>query len=339
MNHPKVSIIVPVYNVEAYIIKCLDSIKSQSFRDFECLIIDDGSPDKSIDRAKKKIKGDNRFKIFTKKNGGLSSARNYGLRLAQGKYVSFVDSDDWIEKDMIKELFESAVEHQSDFVFCSLYVDYENGQTKELIKEGINYPTSFNSVQFPDLFVDIGCYACNKLYRKMLFKEHDIFFPERLYYEDIATFPRLFVHSSKVSRVEKPLYHYLYRESSITGAFSILKFDHYFDAVEIVNQYLKNDPKFQAYQNALHWFNALNLFYLPSAYSYYLKGKGEREYATKKIREQLKKYVVSKKDVLMLKRNQKFYLLSNGVKKAVFFIIFLWAPKTFYKIASKFDLL
>ena len=335
MSSPRVSIIVPVYNVEGYIVKCLDSILLQSFNDFECLIVDDGSLDKSIDLAREKIKEDERFKIITKKNGGLSSARNYGLKFVQGEYVSFIDSDDWIEKEMIKELYESAVEHQSDFVFCNLFVDYENGETKEVIKEGIHYPPHFNSEQFPNLFVDIGCYACNKLYRKALFDNHDISFPEGLYYEDIATFPRLYVLSNKISKVEKPFYHYLYRDSSITGAFSLQKFNDYFNAVEIVNKYLKDNLKLQVYQNALRQFNILNLFYLPSAYSYYLEGKSEREYAVKKIQEQLKKYSITKKDILMFKRNQERYFLSNGIKKAIFFVAFLWIPKTFVKIISK----
>ena len=336
MNNPKVSIILPVYNVEGYISKCIESIKYQSFKDFECIIVDDGSLDKSIDLARKKIDGDERFEIFTKENGGLGSARNYGLKIAKGKYVSFVDSDDWIESDMLKDLFQSVMENKSDLAFCSLFVDYENGKIKEIIKEGINYPIHFDSEKFPDLFIDIGCYACNKLYRKTLFDEHDILFPEGLYYEDIATFPRLYVNSNKVSRVEKPLYHYLYRDSSITGAFSLKKFDDYFNAVEIVNKYLKDNQRFQVYQNSLHQFAILNLFYLPSAYSYYLKGKKEREYAIKKIQEHLKKYSITNKDILTFKRNQKYYLLSSGMRKAIFFLGFLYAPKMLNEMISKF---
>ena len=118
MSAPKVSVIVPVYNVEKYIARCIRSIKKQTFKDFEVLIIDDGSPDKSIDIAVKVIDGDERFTVYHKENGGLSDARNYGIERAKGEYIVLIDSDDYIDSDYIRLLYNECILSGADMSMC-----------------------------------------------------------------------------------------------------------------------------------------------------------------------------------------------------------------------------
>ena len=109
-----ISIIVPVYNVENYLRMCLDSIMSQTYQNFECLLINDGSPDNSADICREYVSKDSRFRYFEKENGGLSDARNYGIRQSKGSYLTFVDSDDWLDSYYIETLYDIMIKHNAD---------------------------------------------------------------------------------------------------------------------------------------------------------------------------------------------------------------------------------
>ncbi|GMO37902.1 MAG: hypothetical protein Ta2B_17610 [Termitinemataceae bacterium] len=117
---PVISVIIPVYNVEHYLRRCLDSVLAQTFTDFECILIDDGSPDKSPAICDEYAKKDSRFVVIHQANAGVSAARNAGLDIAQGEWITFVDSDDWIEPDMLRVLYQNAVKHQSDVSVCGV---------------------------------------------------------------------------------------------------------------------------------------------------------------------------------------------------------------------------
>lgn len=119
----KVSIIVPVYNVEKYLDKCIESIVNQTYRNIEIILVDDGSPDKCPEICNEWAKKDDRIKVIHKENGGLSSARNAALEIAQGDYITFVDSDDWIENDMIQSMLTCAAKNDADIVCCGFYFD------------------------------------------------------------------------------------------------------------------------------------------------------------------------------------------------------------------------
>lgn len=126
---PTISVIIPVYNAEKYLRRCIDSVLSQTFTDFELLLIDDGSKDKSGAICDEYAAKDSRVRVFHKENGGVSSARNMGLDNACGNYIAFVDADDWIDGNMYYEMFAAINESKSDIVCCDYLYEYENGDS------------------------------------------------------------------------------------------------------------------------------------------------------------------------------------------------------------------
>ena len=217
----KVSVIVPVYNVEKYILPCLASIREQTLEDFECLIIDDGSKDQSIALAEDFIKDDPRFRIFHKPNGGLSDARNYGLDLALGDYLCFVDSDDTIERDMLEKTVANAEQYDSDIVCFDLSYVYEDGR-KERSRGGDFTVTSF--AENRDLLY-VNNSANNKLYRTPFMRGK--YFLKGMWYEDLASVPLWLIEAGRVSYVPEAFYNYLQRSGSISHSGDPRIFDIY----------------------------------------------------------------------------------------------------------------
>lgn len=228
---PKISIIVPVYNVEKYVVKCIDSIKNQSFQDYECLIVDDGSTDNSVSLVKRIIKNDNRFIILTKKNGGLSDARNYGLKYTKGEYVCFVDSDDYIDKDMLKLTYEKAKQYKSDIVCFDLYYvfDYENK-----ISKGAEFDEVSSFKENKGIIFNNNS-ANNKLYKREFLNNKQ--FIKDMWYEDMAVIPVWIAEANNMSYVNKPLYYYVQRDGSISHSANPKIFDIY-TAIDMVKKKL-----------------------------------------------------------------------------------------------------
>ena len=187
-----ISIIVPCYNMEKKIKKCICSIKKQSYKNFEAILIDDGSKDKTKEIIKKNIKNDKRFKYVYKKNGGVSSARNKGIEKAKGKYICFIDSDDYVEKNYLKELYKCLIENDSDVSACYFNRIYDK---KSVINRVDN---EIDLLKFPAPW--------NKLYKTELFKKNNIKFPVGKWYEDLCVSSEILFKLNKVSIVNKPLY-------------------------------------------------------------------------------------------------------------------------------------
>ena len=135
MGNELVSIVVPIYNVENYLRQCLDSIMGQTYQNFECLLINDGSPDHSADICREYVSKDSRFKYFEKENGGVSSARNLGIERSEGAYITFIDSDDWVESDYLEVLYKALIDEKAD-ITVSTYKQFN-------IKDGCFYIHSF----------------------------------------------------------------------------------------------------------------------------------------------------------------------------------------------------
>lgn len=208
------SIIVPVYNVEKYLDKCLASILRQTFKNFECIIIDDGSPDNSNAIIDKYVKLDQCFKVIHQKNMGLSAARNAGLDIAKGEYVVFVDSDDYIADDYLEKFALKIADTDADIVICGFieaYKDYEKNkvfaaESTEVIKQNI----------LADVWPS---YVWNKCYKKDLFT--NIRFPVGKIFEDILTIPKLCLYARKIVCIPDKLYYYnRQNENSITANMS-----------------------------------------------------------------------------------------------------------------------
>ena len=209
MNNERVSIIVPVYNAEEYINECLNSIKNQTYSDFEVIIIDDGSTDQSLVIAEEYKAEDYRFKIFSQDNKGSSAARNAGLRLAKGEYIAFVDADDWIEKDFLEILVKLITDYKADIAVC----DFDrNGQNEGNWSDGL-----FDRKQAFHEYLNIRLFnrIMNKLYRSE--RINGIFFPEgRNYMEDAVWTACVIDNIHCVVRTHEALYHYRYQEKSIS---------------------------------------------------------------------------------------------------------------------------
>lgn len=216
---PKLSIIVPVYKAEDHLPRCIDSILAQSFEDFEIILVDDGSPDKSGMICDLYAKKDSRVKVIHKKNGGVSSARNEGIRNARGRYVQFVDSDDYIDSDMCLTLLNSIEDNQTDMVVCG-YAKHYKGNKKDIIyKQKIYASVEELEIDFSKLFDQLFFnYIWNKLYRKDLILT--LFDIEINYGEDLLFNLVYLTNCNKLSIISEPYYHYHYEDNSLSTIYS-----------------------------------------------------------------------------------------------------------------------
>lgn len=239
--HQLVTIVVPIYNVEDYLEKCLVSLSCQSLKSIRVLLIDDGSTDSSSAIAKRYVTKDNRFEYYYKDNGGLSSARNFGLEKVRSKYVAFVDSDDWVHPNMYLDMSLALEESEADIATCGMFLAYPDGELKEKkIKNGIYELSSLES--YVELLNNIRVASWDKLYKTSLFINNDIRYPEGLYFEDTPTTASLVLCSDKVVASENSYYYYLQRQGSITK--SVTFEDKYLDIFDGLKQArLKNSHR------------------------------------------------------------------------------------------------
>ena len=175
----KVSIIVPVYNVEKYIRRCLDSLVNQTIDDYEVIFVNDGSPDNSKDIILEYMeKYPDIIKLYDKENGGQGSARNLGIKKATGEYLGFVDSDDFVNLEMFKKMYDLAKQKKSDIVACSYKIYYENSNTFE------DYNLKMNNETIIEDYIMEQPAIWNKLIKRELIIDNKLFFPEGIIYED-----------------------------------------------------------------------------------------------------------------------------------------------------------
>lgn len=222
----KISVIIPVYNVEKYIRKCVDSVINQTLKDIEIILVNDGSPDNCPAICDEYEKTDSRIKVIHKKNGGVSDARNAGIDIATGEYLVFVDSDDWIEPNTCEILFDEATENNAEFVIPAYYIEAKNGTTikhifnerkiifgpdniKEklfrrmlcLTKEELKYPEQIDALSG----------ICAKLYKRSIICDNNIRFIDRkLIFSEIVDFHfRYMQYVNTAVYIDVPLYHYI----------------------------------------------------------------------------------------------------------------------------------
>jgi len=245
-----ISIIVPVYNVEEYLEKCVDSIINQTYSNIEIILVDDGSKDNSGKMCDELQAKDSRIKVIHKENGGLSDARNAGLKIATGDYIGFVDSDDYIEEDMFETLYKLSKEHNSDISIVSFNEIYKGKIIGVRNSKKLEKLNKIEAIR--ELLIDtkIQSYAWNKLFKKELF--NNIEFPTNKNFEDIATTLLLFEKANKVVLLEEPKYNYVRRDNSIVGIKSYKTYKDYLDVISSKYTYL--DGKYEE----LDLWNAYN---------------------------------------------------------------------------------
>jgi glycosyltransferase involved in cell wall biosynthesis len=220
----EISIIVPVYKVEKYLKKCVDSILAQTFTDFELILVDDGSPDDSGKICEEYAEKDARVRVLHKENGGLSSARNAGIEVAKGKYLGFIDSDDYIAEDMYQTLYDLLNDYDADMSVVGMIDVYENRETMVKDNKKIEVLDQKKAIQAVLDSTGVYAYAVNKLYKKTLF--YDIRYPVGKIVEDAFIIMDLLLQCNKIVTTTEQKYYYYRRTGSITGlAFSKKNFD------------------------------------------------------------------------------------------------------------------
>lgn len=309
-----ISVIVPVYNVEAYLPRCIDSILAQTYRNLEIILVDDGTKDASDKICDAYAEKDNRIRVIHKPNGGLSSARNAGIDIATGEYLAFVDSDDWIEPDTYEHLLSAALRYDVKLVCAGRYdVDSATGEKKKgLCPPREEVVTGTEMARRIFLWENMDSASWDKLYHRCLFRE--IRFPLGKIVEDVPIMYLIALDAGKVAMCDKPVYNYYHRPGSITTARISEKTFHFAGHTEILYDYIReNVPELQ--QEA-RYFRVRSLVY--SVICVDLAEKEDRvKFAPicKKLRSQLRQHLgfILKSPFFGKKDKLTYVLLGFGI--------------------------
>lgn len=320
----KVSIIIPVYNVEKYIKKCVESVVNQSYSNLEVIIVNDGTKDDSITKINEIIEKDNRIILLEKENGGLSSARNYGLDYATGKYIAFLDSDDYIDENMIKKMVNKLESENLDFVEINYYYLYEENNTKKkaplLMYDNKNEFLAKGRVN-----------VSNKLYKKEIIDKSNLRFQNGVYYEDIGFTNKYVLNSKNIGYINYEGYYYLQRSNSIIGSKNPKGKLDIIDVFEDLIKYYKDNNLYNKYHSELEYLVSriilgssfkriidiedkdIRLEYIEKTYKFlklnfpdyknniYLNKKSTLSSSKLRLKENLKNYILKRLNIKLLK--------------------------------------
>lgn len=256
---PEVSVIVPIYNIASYLEECVQSVLAQTFKDFELLLIDDGSQDNSGALADALACKDDRIRVFHKENGGLSDARNYGMKNATGKYIQFIDGDDFIASQLLEKCVGRLNETGADMVIFDFFQYYEKTGTREAICNIYRDDRTYILAENKAMMTRIANAAWNKMYRRSLFSTTGILYPKGYYYEDLGTTYRLLAMAKAIVFVNEPLYNYRKdRPGNITGDFNG-KVMHILDMVQLLVSFYKQNHLDRQYAQELMYVGCINI--------------------------------------------------------------------------------
>lgn len=250
---PYVTVVIPIYNVEKYLEKCINSVQNQTLKNIEIILIDDESPDNCPDICDQMAMVDSRIRVIHKKNAGLGFARNSGIEVAQGKYIAFIDADDYIETNMMEELYKLASSINADAVISGGFIyEYPNGKSliKQDVKEDVLFEGDITELPLfmmgadPSLPVDYiyEMSACRGIYNLELLKQHNIYFlSEREFISEDLLFHFDFSQKAqKIYLTSKCYYHYRKNVNSLTKSFDVERFSRNVDLYNYVLNYLNN---------------------------------------------------------------------------------------------------
>jgi len=258
---PCISIIIPVYNVELYLEKCIESVINQTYKNLEIILIDDGSPDHCGEICEQFALKDKRIRVIHKENGGLSSARNIGLELFTGDYIGFVDSDDWIENSMYERLLEKAIEVDASIVQCGYQIMTMDGRIKR--KHVFRDEVFITNQLILDAYfsqTNIHVVVWNKLYKRNLFE--NVRMVEGRLYEDTMASIEIMLQCNRFASIEGVYYNYLFNINSITkSSFTPKKMDAIFAANYVLEKCKTYSPRYINHCHILSCLYCLHLFY------------------------------------------------------------------------------
>ncbi len=254
-----ISIIVAAYNIEDYLEKCLDSLVNQTKKNIEIIVINDGSKDRSKEIAEDfQKKFPDMVKVISKENGGLSNARNDGIKIAKGKYIAFVDGDDYVTEDMYEKLYEKAIEKDYDIVTSNANCVYPNKNVE--IPAGIdkNYE-KLSKEEKNNLLLNLYVPVWNKIYKKEIFSDKDLLFEPNIWFEDVLFLYKLIPHLNSIGYVDDCFYQYIQRENSITYTYSD-KLTNINLVMEKILEYYKKKGFYDEYKNELEYIYVRYMF-------------------------------------------------------------------------------
>jgi len=244
-----VSIVVPVYNVENYLQRCLDSIIGQTFQHIEIIVVNDGSTDTSLEILKHYAQREPRITLIDQSNQGLSGARNSGIKTAQGEYILFVDSDDIIEPSLVEECLQLIKKEQSDII---VYGYKKVKEDMSLIAQPYLENRTLDRAEalYELLSLNISPMACNKFIRTDLLKNNRISFPVAKLHEDVGTMYKIFWSAKRISTTSKSYYYWINRETSITGAITYKHINHMTELLVDKKHFLQENNIYEKYRDA-----------------------------------------------------------------------------------------
>lgn len=320
----KVSVIVPVYNVENYLAKCLDSLVNQTYQNIEILVVNDGSKDGSEEIIKQYSEQySDKIKAFTKENGGLSDARNFGIDRATGDYFGFVDSDDYVAETMFEEMLGLAEKYDAEMVICNIQKVDEYGNITQKLTQIPNMPEKIDLETNFSVFSDLSYFACNKLFRKELFENKR--FKEGVHFEDIQLIPQLLLECKTLAQTQNFHYQYLERTDSISKTHTEKGLD-ILKAVEDVEKTFQTS-KYSSKVQELKGFQILEGIYTFLAYLAFVKNESQFYKMSEELEGFVRKRNIKIKDILNYSRFGKNYILSLPLKKTIFYLLFFAGQK------------
>lgn len=323
----KVSIITPVYNVEECIERSIKSVMNQTCKDFELLLIDDGSKDKSIDIARGLLENSSiNYKIITQKNSGVSAARNRGIKEASGEYITFLDSDDYIDHKFVERMYEKAEESKCEIVFC----DYSEVDAKGnvLVQNRTNYLNEFISgkeAALMQLKDDITIGMRSAIYKSSIIQDNNLLFDtKRKYGEDMVFVVKALLYAKKVISVNEILAFYVIWGNSVTQNVSLKHLDCYYSYIDLLND-IKDDESLNKIKSFLVEFK------IPYSISHVFSVLGKDS----NFHEELFKFL-NKEDVRKYLKNYKMQKLDkNNIRYSIQCKGMLSCPKLLIKVLDK----
>ena len=268
VSNPLISVIIPVYKVEKYLEKCVDSVINQTYKNLEIILVDDGSPDNCPKICDEYAKKDKRIKVIHKENGGVGSARNKGMEKAVGEYITFVDSDDWLEKNFIQEMLFIINKYKVDYVTCGYYRVYENkkeiinGNLEEIVIDSKEYANKLLNVQNGYGFVHM------KLIKKE--KISSLRFEEKLVVGEDALFNiQLCKNIEKIVIYNKPLYNYYFNTNSVVRKYNNEYCNNYLKSMIYMSEYIRKNYKSENVIQNLYNYIAYHVLLICVNYCYH----------------------------------------------------------------------
>lgn len=320
----KVSVIVPVYNVEKYLKKCLNSLVNQTLPEIEILVINDGCTDRSqeiIDEFH--IKFPLKIKAFSKENGGLSDARNFGLDHAKGEFIGFVDSDDEVSPTMFEEMYHLAQKNEAEMVICNLQKVDEHGKVIRKLPQIPNMPEKIVLKENFSVFSDLSYFACNKIFKAELFDQKR--FKKGVHFEDIQLIPQLLLNCNVIAQTQNYHYQYLERSQSISKTHTEKGLD-ILRAVEDVEIAL-GKSQYADEKNGLKNFQILEGIYTYLAYLAFVKDDEVYQKLSLALKKFRKERQISLAEILWYQRFGRNYLLYLPLKKKIYYLLYFFGQE------------